>query len=63
MTVRANVIIHTDLSAQSSRQMPRISRHSPMFHATTNSTAARVASGTNTASGAATSTMASSVSA
>ena len=31
ITVSANVITHTDLSAQSSRQMPPISRHSPML--------------------------------
>ena len=31
ITVSAKVTIHTDLSAQSSRRMPPISRHSPML--------------------------------
>ena len=51
-TVSAKVSSHTTRRSIRARSRPAISRHSPMFQATTSSTAASVASGTKAASGA-----------
>ena len=62
-TVREKVSSHTLISVRVSRSISGISRHSPMFHATTNRIADNTASGTRRASGASHSTTASNVSA